>query len=199
VRRPDPLQAGNRRVREYAEEHRLHAAVRDDGELALRLGPRRLRSDGAMVVSDSHAGLGLRPGVWTIFVGPTSSHRIGAVAAIWRKLGLTPHVLESETWTDVSEDRLLEVLDACSVTRPRRRRRLSPEQGAVAAARLVAHRLAAVAPRPPKNGDFAAGSRAVDAGATSESSAESGGESPVEPPVFHVEPAQPVQAAEPRS
>lgn len=195
MRRPDPLQAGNRCVRDFAETNRLRTEVRDDGEVVVCVGPRRPRPqrlglDGAAFVSDSHAGFGQRSDVWTVFVGLTTPRRVAAVAAIWRARGLSPHVLDFETWTDVSEERLLEVLDACSATRPRRRRRLSPEQRSLAAARLAAHRLPALAPRPPSNGGSAAENHADGAGPGSEPSVVFRGKFPPEPPVLGEEAAR---------
>lgn len=171
--RPDPMQAANVHVRAFAKAHRLRVVVREDGEVSLPLGPRKAQTahicrTGAVSLSDHHASYGLRPGRWTLFVGPMTPRRLGAIVSRWRSLGLTPRVLDFEAWADVPEDRFLDVTDAHSLTRLRRRRRVSPEIRSAATARLAA--LRAKPPAPPTVSPSRPVARRADAETAEESS-----------------------------
>jgi hypothetical protein len=150
----DPLPAHNRRVRAFAKANRLRVAVRDDGEVALLLGPRRPQSaaicrTGRTFQSDTHASFGVRGDLWRVYYGPATTRRVRAIGALWRDLGLAPVVLDFEAFVDVPEARLLEVADAHRLTRSRRRRELSPEARAAAVARM-----ARIRPRPLSGSTF---------------------------------------------
>jgi hypothetical protein len=183
------MSVGNGHVREFAAAHRLRTFVREDGEVALRIGPRKPQSaricgTGRVFYSDHHASYGLRPGVWTIFVGPMTRRALGAVVTRWRELGLSPHDLNFEAWVDVPQRDLLRVLAAHPRTRPHRRRVLTPEQAAVAAEFLAKYRRGDVSADSPT----AATTAPVPPVAVVRSTSESSGSVPtsdgVEPPVL---------------
>lgn len=156
--RPDPLFDTNRHVRDFARAHRLRTSTREDGEVVLRIGPHKaqhavLGLDKRSHRLDCHASYGLRPGVWTLFVGPTTPHRVGRVAARWRRLGIVPKVLDFETWADVAEGRFLDVAAMHPLTRTHRRRKVSEAVRTAATERLAALRRPVV--RSSRHPEFA--------------------------------------------
>jgi hypothetical protein len=176
MKRRDPMIAANAHVKSFAKSNHLRSDIREDGELVLLLGPRRARptplgTDGRAFPLDSHASFGLRAGIWTLFVGPTTPRKVNVVVARWESLGLAPHGLDFEAWVDVVEDRLLEVAEAHPLTRPQRRRQLSAAARVTALEQLAALRRPAATPAPPWEGTSGGENRPDGSGTRSEPSA----------------------------
>jgi len=99
----------NAEVRAFAERHRLLTTVREDGEVALRIGRRRTDTE-------SHASLGLPgSGWWKVY----AYHATAFVAAALREAGAgdVEHLDDGMVVASVREESLFRVLDCSARTR----------------------------------------------------------------------------------
>jgi len=139
----DPMTSCNRHVRAFADRHGLRTVIRDDGEVAIRVGARS---------SEGHASYGFKmPGqrglTWQTWV-LASPRSIALAARALEVAGGVVEVLDGELLVNTAEADLLRVLDSCHLTKPQRVRNLSPEAREAAAARMRAVRSRAAVPGP---------------------------------------------------
>ena len=139
--KPDPMLALNVTVREFAKLHDLRTLLHEDGELVIPCGPRR---------ATIHLGFGYRRDTWSLCAIDLSARQSSAILAALGdgNFRFAQHG-DAEFVIDLPRDAEgpLPILDRHAWSSPRRRRRLSPEAGARAKARLMLLRQARQTPK----------------------------------------------------